>query len=290
MDYKRLTNELIEPLRKSVTELPESTLEALQQAESVESEGARVQIQAMLKAIEVSRDKKYPICQDTGTPVFYVRVGSRFPGFSTIDQLEPALREAVRNATELIPLRPNTVHPITGVNPGDNTGYHLPQVIWSIDGSDTMSLTYFPKGGGCSNMSRLVMMTPGKGIRGVKEIVLERIASMEGKPCPPTIVGVGIGGSESMCMDLAKKALMRPVGSAHPDPVIAAMESELRDKANQLGVGPMGVGGITTVLDVKIEIEYRHPASFPVGIAVQCWANRQISMNVNPDGTVEVIS
>ncbi len=138
-------------------------------------------------------------------------------------------------------------------------------------------------------MSRMIMMTPGKGLRGVKELVLERIASMEGKPCPPTVVGVGIGGSDSMCMELAKKALMRPVGVCHTDPQIAALEKELKEKANQLGVGPMGVGGLTTVLDVKIEVEYRHPASFPVGIAIQCWANRQISLRVQPDGSVEVL-
>ncbi|MBN1879757.1 fumarate hydratase [bacterium] len=289
MDYNRLIRELIEPLKWSVTRLPASTLAALRHAEKVESAGAKVQVQAMLQAVEVSDRQQAPICQDTGTPAFYVRVGTRFPAFTTIDQLEPALRQAVKQATRDIPLRPNTVHPITGVNPGDNTGYRIPQIIWSIDGTDSMTLTYFPKGGGCSNMSRLVMMTPGKGLKGVKEIVLERIASMEGKPCPPTVVGVGLGGSDSMCMELAKKALLRPVGVSHPDPAIAALEKELKDKANQLGVGPMGVGGITTVLDVKFEIEYRHPASFPVGIAVQCWANRQISMNIKPDGSVEVL-
>ena len=135
-------------------------------------------------------------------------------------------------------------------------------------------------------MSQLTMMTPGKGIKGVKEIILKRIASMEGKPCPPTVVGVGLGGSASIAMSLAKKSLLKPVGERHEDPEISDLEEELKERANNLGVGPMGVGGKTTVLDVKIEYDHRHPASYPVGITPQCWANRRNSFRITPEGEI----
>ncbi|MBN1297485.1 fumarate hydratase [bacterium] len=290
MDFERLTQSLIEPIRRSVISLPRTTHDALRRATLEEEEIGRTQLEAMLKAIDIGIEQKIPICQDTGTPTFYVSIGTAFPGFCEIHQLEPALRRAVQLATQVIPLRPNTVHPFNGSNPGDNTGFEIPQVIWQIHGRDTFHLTYLPKGGGCTNMSQLTMMTPGKGIRGVKDIVLTRIATMAGNPCPPTVIGVGLGGSDVMCMELAKKALLRPVGQRHPESFVAELEFELLEKANELGVGPAGIGGKTTVLDIKIEYEYRHPASFPVGIAVQCWANRQITVSVNANGSVEVIS
>lgn len=288
VDFERLGSELVEPIKKSVTTLPPDTLAAIKNARDREGGGGKVQLEAMLEAIEIGEDQGIPICQDTGTPTFYISVGSSFPAIHELDKIEPALKEAVRKATEEVPIRPNTVHPLTGKNPGDNTGNHIPHIEWSITEGDQFRMTYLPKGGGCTNMSQLTMMTPGRGLKGVKEIVLERIASMEGKPCPPTVVGVGIGGSASICLQLAKKALLRPVGTLHEEPQVADLEKELMEKANRLGVGPMGVGGDVSVLDVKVEYEYRHPASFPVGITPQCWANRRVSMAVKPDGTVEV--
>ena len=288
MDKDLLTNQLIEPLRQSVTTLPEPTMKALREAKENEEGDGKVQLKAMLEAIETGETQSIPICQDTGTPTYYLSVGSSFPAIDELGTIKSALKEAVIKATEEVPLRPNTVHPFTHKNPGDNTGVNIPYLNWSITEGDNFKLTYLPKGGGCTNMSQLTMMTPGRGLKGVKEIVLERIASMEGKPCPPTIVGVGLGGSASMCMDLAKKALLRPVGENHPEEQVAELEKELKEKANKLGVGPMGVGGKNTVLDVKIEYDYRHPASFPVGITPQCWANRRITVSVNPDGSVEV--
>ncbi|MFP4588649.1 MAG: fumarate hydratase [Candidatus Acetothermia bacterium] len=288
MDFDRLSTELVEPIKTAVTTLPDSTLDALRAAKDREEGGARVQLEAMLEAVQIGKDKGIPICQDTGTPTFYVELGSNFPAAGEIDGLEDALKKAVQLATEQVPIRPNTVHPITHRNPGNNTGVHIPYIDWSISEGDSLQMTYLPKGGGCTNMSQLTMMTPGRGLKGVKEIVLERIASMEGKPCPPTVVGIGLGGSASISLSLAKKSLLRPVGERHEDPEIAELEEELFEKANELGVGPMGVGGKTTVLDVKIEYDYRHPASYPVGITPQCWANRRISMFVNPDGSVEV--
>lgn len=288
MDRKLLRDQLVDPLRKAVTTLPEPTMDALREARDTEEGGGKVQLEAMLEAIETGEKESIPICQDTGTPTYYLSVGSSFPAIDELGKIKSALGEAVKKATEEVPLRPNTVHPVTHENPGNNTGINIPYIDWSVTEGDSLKLTYLPKGGGCTNMSQLNMMTPGRGIKGVKELVLERIASMEGKPCPPTVVGVGLGGSASICMNLAKKALLRPVGENHEEEEIKELEEELKEKANQLGVGPMGVGGKNTVLDVKIEYDYRHPASFPVGIAPQCWANRRVTVSVNPDGSVEV--
>lgn len=286
MNPDRLARDLVDPIKTAVTTLPEPTLAALKAAREKEEEGAKVQLDAILEAVEIGQREEIPICQDTGTPTFYVQLGSDYPAIDQLSDIKKAIRQGVQLATEEVPIRPNTVHPISGENPGDNTGRSIPWINWDItDGSD-LNVTYLPKGGGSTNMSQLTMMTPGKGLKGVKELVLKRIASMEGKPCPPTVVGIGLGGSASIAMSLAKKSLLRPVGEHHEDPEIADLEEELMERANNLGVGPMGVGGETTVLDVKIEYDYRHPASYPVGIAPQCWANRRTSFQITPEGDI----
>lgn len=290
MNSERLAENLVEPIKKSVTTLPGPTLAALKEAKDSEEGGAHVQLEAILEAVEVGEREEIPICQDTGTPTFYFELGSNYPGIESLNDIQRAVRKAVQLATEEVPIRPNTVHPLSGKNPGDNTGKSIPWLNWTITDGTDLKVTYLPKGGGSTNMSQLTMMTPGRGIKGVKEIVLERIASMEGKPCPPTVVGVGLGGSASIAMNLAKKSLLRPVGANHEEPEVADLEQELKQRANNLKVGPMGVGGDTTVLDVKIEYDYRHPASFPVGITPQCWANRRTSFKITPEGEVKEVA
>ncbi|MBS3787394.1 fumarate hydratase [Candidatus Bipolaricaulota bacterium] len=286
MNPERLAQELVDPIKTAVTTLPEPTLAALKEAREKEEDGARVQLDAILEAVEIGQKEEIPICQDTGTPTFYVQLGADYPAIDRLDEIKMAFRGAVQLATKEVPIRPNTVNPISGKNPGDNTGRSIPWINWNITDGTDLKVTYLPKGGGSTNMSQLTMMTPGKGIKGVKELVLKRIASMEGKPCPPTVVGIGLGGSASISMSLAKKSLLRPVGERHEDPEIMDLENELKERANNLGVGPMGVGGETTVLDVKIEYDHRHPASYPVGIAPQCWANRRTSFLITPEGDI----
>jgi len=289
MNPDELAQDLVEPIKKAVTTLPGPTLSALQEAKKREGKAASVQFDAMLESVEIGERDGVPICQDTGTPTFYVRVGADYPGINELDSVKLGLKKAVQRATKEVPIRPNTVHPFSGKNPGDNTGKSIPWINWSLVEGVDLELTYLPKGGGSTNMSQLTMMTPGRGIKGVKEIVLKRVASMEGKPCPPTILGVGIGGSASISMELAKESLLRPVGKRHEENRVAELEEELKERANNLGVGPMGVGGETTVLDVKIEYDYRHPASFPVGITPQCWANRRVSLKLTPSGEVREV-
>lgn len=289
MNPDELAQDLVEPIEKAVTTLPGPTLSALKEAKKREGKAASVQFDAMLESVEIGERDGVPICQDTGTPTFYVRVGADYPGISELDSVKQGLKKAVQRATEEVPIRPNTVHPFLKKNPGDNTGKSIPWINWSLVEGEELELTYLPKGGGSTNMSQLTMMTPGRGIKGIKEIVLKRVASMGGKPCPPTILGVGIGGSASISMELAKESLLRPVGKRHEESEVAELEEELKERANNLGVGPMGVGGETTVMDVKIEYDYRHPASFPVGITPQCWANRRVSLKLTPSGEVREV-
>lgn len=281
--------QLVPVIRDSVTSLPEPTLRALEDAHSSAEGGAAVQLEAMLEATAIGEQETVPICQDTGVPTFFVKVGRESPHLSLLESMDDILVEAVRQATETVPLRPNTVHPLTHDNPGDNTGRHVPYVEYQMVDGDAITIHYLPKGGGSENMAQLTMMTPGRGIEGVKELVLERVATMEGKPCPPTILGIGIGGGANIAMNLAKEALLRPVGERHEESDIADLELELLEQTNELEVGPMGVGGQPSVLDVKIEYAHRHPGSFPVGIIPQCWCNRRATVTIGPDGDMEVL-
>ncbi len=287
MNQAELEEELADGIQRAVTSVTEETEKALREAkEKEEKEGAQVQLEAILENIDVGKGEKRPICQDTGTQTFFIELGEDFkwPGI-----LKRAINNSVKKATETIPLRPNAIDPISDENSGDNTGRFIPSIHWDIVEGDGAIIHIIPKGGGSENMSKLEMMTPGRGLKGVKEIVLDQIAEMAGKPCPPTTIGVGLGGGADLAMELAKKALLRPVGERHAENRIAKLEEELLEKANKLGVGPMGVGGKTTVLDVKIEYAHRHPASFPVAVLPQCWANRQAKLKINSKGEVEVV-
>ncbi|HEC77485.1 MAG TPA: fumarate hydratase [Thermoplasmatales archaeon] len=268
---------------QAVIDLPKDVEDALKKAMENEEEPAKTQLKAVLKNIELARIHKKPMCQDTGTPTFYVKLGSDFP---YKDLVEEAIIEGVRRATEKVPLRPNAVDVLTGKNSGDNTGRYIPFINWEIvEGSDCI-ITAMPKGGGSENMSTLKMLKPGVGLKGVKKFVLEWMVEAGGNPCPPTTVGIGIGGGADIAMKLAKKALLRKIGERHKEKKIAKMEEELLSAINSTGIGAMGLGGKTTILDVHIDIAHRHPASLPVAIAVQCWANRRKSIKIDKEGRV----
>ena len=277
---------LVEAIKNAETLLPRDVVAALERARDREEGPARVQLEAILENVRLAREKRLPICQDTGTQTFFVRVGTRFP---YLEELRTAIPEAVRRATEEVPLRPNTVHPFTKVNPGDNTGRFIPYVTWELVPGDSAEIHLLPKGGGSENCCKLVMLTPAKGMPGVKQAVVEHIANCRGLPCPPTVVGVGIGGGADLSLKLGKLALLRPVGQRHPEPEVAALEAELEEMLNALGVGPMGLGGKTTVLAVHVEYAHRHPASFPLGIVVQCWADRRAHVVISPAGEVTIL-
>ena len=283
-----LIEAIVEAIKLAETRLPEDTVKALEKAYYEEqNELAKTQLGAILENIKIAEKEKLPMCQDTGLQTFFVQVGYDFP---MLRELEAAIKEAVRTATEKVPLRPNAVHPFLNKNSGDNTGRFVPYIHWSFVEGDSATIHIVPKGGGSENMSGLYMLPPGVGIEGIKKTVIEHIFRSGGKPCPPTVIGVGIGGGADIALILAKKAaVLRSVGSRHDEKFVAELEEELYRMANKLGIGPMGLGGKTTVLDVHIEYAHRHPATLPVGIVTQCWANRRAKVVIKRDGSVEVV-
>jgi len=285
MNFEDIKSGIIQLIRKAETELPRDVIDGLEKALKIEESVAKTQIEAILENIDLAKKTKRPMCQDTGIQTFFVNVGVDFP---EIKKLKELITDAVKKATIEIPLRPNTVDPFTGENHKDNTGDQVPYITWEfIDGSDVY-ITAFPKGGGSENMSKLGMLKPGVGLEGVKDFVVEEMINAAGNPCPPTVVGVGIGGGADLALKLGKKSLLRPVGDRNKNKEIAKMEEELIKRINDSGIGPMGLGGKTTVLDVHIEKAHRHPASLPVGISVQCWADRRAHMIIHSNGSWEV--
>ena len=285
MDSDSIENGIVQLIKKAETELPDDVIKSLKKAYKIETGIAKTQIDAILKNIDLAKKSGRPMCQDTGIQTFFVEVGIDFP---EIMQLKKIIINGVKKATKEIPIRPNTIDPITGVNHKDNTGNHVPYINLDFVEGDKVSIIAFPKGGGSENMSKLGMLKPGVGIKGVKDFVVEEMIKAAGQPCPPTVVGVGIGGGADLSLKLGKRALLRPVGVRNKDKDIAKIEEELIKRINDSGIGPMGLGGKTTVLDVHVEIAHRHPASLPVGISVQCWADRRAKMIIRSDGSWEV--
>ena len=233
-----------------------------------DSDLGRLNIEAILKNIELAQEKSIPMCQDTGLPIVFVKLGK-----VQVENLYEAIRKGVARATLEVPLRPNVVDPITRKNSG-NVGDHVPIVDIELIDEDYVEFTIMPKGFGSENNNALKMALPAEGIEGVKDFVVETALKAGGKPCPPIVVGVGIGGSSDMALKLGKKALLGKVGERNCDPTLAEMELECLERINRDGKGPMGLGGRTTALDVKILKMDTHTAGLPVGVVIQCWADR----------------
>lgn len=257
-------------LRKAEIELSDDVVDALSKAEArEENQVARSQLQAILKNIELAKKHGVPMCQDTGILIFFVELGTEFqPGFD----LEAAIREAVVLATAEIPLRPNAVDPLTRRNSGNNTGAGIPDIHWKLVPGNKLKVTVAPKGAGSENMSSLRMLNPTE-TGSIKNFVLETVLSAGGMPCPPLVIGLGIGGSFDAAARLAKEALLEPLDSP-----LDSFEKEILEDINSMGIGCMGLGGSTTALSVHIKTAYCHTASLPVAVNIQCWANRHASV------------
>jgi len=269
----------------SLKDIPSDLRDALGAALERETHqvGRRI-LETIHTNVAVADEGKRLVCQDTGIAVYYVRVGERFPLHPA--RIEEALREGTRRATLDHPLRSNTVHTLTRKPTGDNTGHRIPHVHWEfVPDWDGLDIKCVPKGSGSENMSFLKMLVPADGVKAIKRFVLDAVVGAGGKPCPPGIVGVGIGGSADLAMHLAKEAIARPVGTHNPDPDVARLEQELYDLLNETGVGPMGLGGDVTVLSVHVEHADTHMTLNPVAVNYQCWAARRASAHVAADGS-----
>ncbi len=280
---------LVELIRVAETRLPLDVYEALRRAyEAEDNPVAKQHLEAILKNAELAAKLSKPICQDTGTPVFYVRMGEEFPLKARFYEVAA---EAVREATRIVPLRPNAVNPIRGGNTGDNTGRHVPWFEVELVPGDRLEVTFVPKGGGSEAPSTLRMGLPVRGIVNVWEAVLQAIVEAGPKPCPPVVVGVGIAALSDQAMALAKRAaLLRLIGVRHEEPDIAKLEEELLEAINSLGIGVHGFGGRTTALDVHVEYAHRHPATYAVAVATSCWALRRASGYIDSSGRWEITS
>lgn len=265
-------------LRLANTKLPADIGWALEAAAGWETNPvASTQLGAIMENVKKAEHMGLPMCQDTGIPVFYVR--GRFDS-----SIASEIAKGVARATKTIPLRPNTVDPLTRENHGDNLGEGMPVIHYIPTEDDFTEITILPKGAGSENMTRLAMLNPADGIEGVRRFVVDAVLDAGGRPCPPTIVGVGIGGTSDRCVEMAKEALLIPLDDENPDPVLRKMEEDLFVSLNSSGLGPMGLGGSTTVLGVKIRKCACHTASLPVAVNIGCWATRRASARITDSG------
>lgn len=270
IDVKLITEKVRDLCMEANTDLGEDVLEAFDRAIEKEESPLGVEILKELKEnARIARDERVAICQDTGFAVVFIELGQdvHLVGGS----LKEAIFEGVRQGYRDGYLRKSICHPFTRANTGDNT----PAIIHTeIVPGDQVKITVAPKGGGNENMSRVVMLTPSDGIEGIKRYVVQRVKESGSNPCPPTIVGVGIGGTFELAAFLAKKSLLRPLGSKNPDTELDQLEFEILTEINKLGIGPQGLGGRTTSLAVHILMMPCHIASLPLAVNIQCHAQR----------------
>ncbi|BAH76921.1 fumarate hydratase [Solidesulfovibrio magneticus] len=251
-------------------ELPADVRAAFEAAHAAEEAPAAKEIfRQLLENADLARDTGLPLCQDCGLAVFFVEAGEdvRVEGSTLREAINDGMITGYKDGF----LRKSSCDPFTRKNTGDNS----PSIIhFDIVPGDTLKITMMAKGGGSENMSRVTMLSPAQGWKGIKDFVVNRVAEAGPNPCPPTIVGVGIGGNFELAAVNSKKALMRELDDTHPDPEIAKLEDELLAAINALGIGPMGLGGKTTSLGVKILVAPCHLASLPLAVNIQCHSAR----------------
>jgi fumarate hydratase class I len=287
-----LTAAFVELIRRTSTDLPPDVERALQDAHGVEQEGsaARGALDTILENVALAREASTPICQDTGTPIFYVYHPR---GWST-RELGEQIRAATAEATQKTYLRPNAVDTVSGENSGNNLGGDaFPTIHFEEIEGDELIVDLMLKGGGCENVGAQYSLPnnalkAGRDLQGVRKVILDAVHKAQGKGCAPGILGVAIGGDRGSSYYGSKETLFRSLDDINPDPDLAALEEQLTQEANQLDIGPMGFGGKTTVLGVKIKNMHRLPASYFVSVSYMCWAYRRRRMIVrHPEIIIE---
>jgi fumarate hydratase class I len=278
-----LTDALVELIRRAATELPEDMKKAIRKAKEGEEPGSAAEgaLDTILQNIEMAREKSTPICQDTGTPIFQIY----YPIGVSTRKLHEQIRHACAIATEKAYLRPNAVDSLTGENSGDNTGIDYPTMHFHEWDEDEIRVKLILKGGGCENVSTQYKLPnaevgAGRDLEGVRRVVLDAVNKAQGLGCAPGVLGIAVGGDRGSSYVKSKEQLFRPLDDTNDDPALAEMEKRILDEGNQLGIGPMGFGGKTTLLGVKMGKLHRLPASYFVSVAYMCWANRRASMTV----------
>jgi fumarate hydratase, class I len=279
-----LTNAILELIRRTSTDLPPDVEKTLRISVENEAPGsaARGALETVLKNVELSRQNSSPICQDTGTPIFYVRYPS---GWSSL-KLKAQIRSALAEATKRSYMRPNAVDAVHDRNSGNNLGGDdFPTIHFEEVEGDELTVELMLKGGGCENVGAQYSLPDnrlgaGRDLAGVRKAVLDAVQRAQGQGCAPGILGVSIGGDRGTGYVKSKEVLLEKIGTRNPDPRLAELEERLTGEANQLGIGPMGFGGRNTVLDTKITGLFRLPASYFVTVSYMCWAYRRRRMTV----------
>jgi fumarate hydratase class I len=282
-----LTKEILELVRLAATDLPPDIEQSLQTSVTQEEPGSAAAgaLKTILNNVEIARRDSTPICQDTGTPIFYVYYPE---GWSTL-KLRSQIEQAVAEATAQAYLRPNAVNAITGKNTGDNLGdEYFPTVHFEEVEGDQLTINLILKGGGCENVGAQyklpdARLKAGRDLEGVRKVVLDAVYNAQGKGCAPGVLGVAIGGDRGSSFYGSKEVLFRRLDDTNPDPVLGQLEEQLTLEANQLEIGPMGFGGTTTILGTKIAGLHRLPASYFVSVSYMCWAHRRRQMTVQGD-------
>ncbi len=281
-----LSKEILELIKRTSTDLPEDVESKLRAAQADEENGSAAwgALDTILKNVDLARSNATPICQDTGTPLFYVH----YPEGMSTRKLKKQIQDAVIEATKLNYLRPNSVNAVTGKNTGNNSGdEHYPTIHFEeVDENLPLTIELMLKGGGCENVGAQyklpdTALKAGRDLAGVRKVVLDAAHKAQGKGCAPGVLGVAIGGDRGGSYLASKETLLTKLGEANPDPELDALEKQLTEEVNQMGIGPMGFGGKTTVLDTKIKGLHRVPASFFVSVSYMCWAYRRRKMTVN---------
>jgi fumarate hydratase, class I len=282
-----ITDRLLELMRIASTDLPPDVESSLRKAVEQEEPGSAAcgALETILKNVELSRQNATPICQDTGTPIFYVR----YPEGRSTRKLRKQIETAVATATKRSYLRPNAVESLSGKNSGNNLGdQHFPTIHFEEVEGDTLTVDLMLKGGGCENVGAQYSLPDtelgaGRDLAGVRKVVLDAVHKAQGQGCAPGILGVAIGGDRGSSYYASKEVLFQNMEEQNPDPALANLETRLTDEANQMGIGPMGFGGKTTVLGTKITSMHRLPASFFVSVSYMCWAYRRRRMTLRGD-------
>lgn len=279
---------------KALKDIPEDVRNGVRNGLAAEKKDGNLTAEnvlfTILENIKAADEQDTLVCQDTGLPVYKVLVGNLLN--LDIPELKNRVRIGCERATKEYPLRSNSVHPLTRKNTQTNTGQGLPIIkLDFVAGSDAIEIHMAPKGSGSENMSFLKMLNPSEGRTGVKKFVLQCIFESGARPCPPMIVGVGLGGTSDVAMQLAKEAsTFRRIGSSSPDADVAELERELLDKINQTGIGPQGLGGSTTAMAVNIEWAHTHISQNPVAVNIQCWRGERASARISSGGRVQFLN
>ena len=273
-----LRNGLVELYRNVASSLPPDVEKALREAHALEKEGsnAKEALSVVLENIRLARTTMQPICQDTGVPVFNVKL----PKGLSLKEIESTIREATRLATEKVPLRANAVEIITDRNTDDNTGSGFPIVYFEESADSTLTVELMLKGSGCENQGQTYKLPveelgAERDLEGVRKCVLDAVQRAQGMGCPPYTLGVGVGAAKDQVAMLSKKQLRRRLSDRNENETLASLEESLLEDINSLGIGPLGLGGRATAVGVKIGANHRHPASYFVDVSVSCWANRR---------------